>query len=78
MVSPIFDFSSVAASDHIYLRFWTWMYGLRTGTLTVELGTTASVDGYVFDFVEQAWACSTQTLLMCCAHTTVRGPRPWR
>ena len=39
MVSPIFDFSGVASSDHIFLRFWTWMYGLRTGTLTVQLNT---------------------------------------
>lgn len=45
IVSPVFDFSAVASSDNIFLRFWAWMFGLRTGTLTVELTTSGSIDG---------------------------------
>lgn len=46
IVSPVFDFSAVSSGDSVFLRFWHWMYGLRTGTLTVQMATgTTSVDG---------------------------------
>ena len=46
IVSPVFNFSQVStATDHVFLRFWYWMYGVRTGTLTVQMSTTGSVDG---------------------------------
>ena len=62
IVSPVFDFSSVAATDSVFLRFWHWMYGLRTGTLTVQMSTTASVNG--------SW---TQNLT-----TVGLGPQSWQ
>lgn len=45
IVSPVFDFSAVPSTDTIFLRFWYWMFGLRTGYLHVSMSTTASVDG---------------------------------
>ncbi len=51
ILSPVFDFSAVAASDSIFLRVWAWIYGLRVGVLTVQYSVTADVDGPWIDTV---------------------------